>query len=369
MAVTSGLIAALAGAVFAYALYRFLVPRKDAREPPYISSPIPLIGHLLGMAIQGADYFRKLDDQYHQSIYTLPMLNGRMYMICDPSWVNPVYRAHKTLSFHHLVARAMRCIFGMDETAMKIINHNKDGEDGTRSGLLLEGHDMMGAALAPSPDMDATTEAVINEEAKRVNNLAREGATHEIKLWSWIRENFSMASVDSLYGPDNPYQLHKGLLDDFFLWDKTSMYFMLVPWPSVLIAGAYRARQRVFDAWTEWVKKERYKKSSVFVQKRADFNLNRFGFSAEMYAHGEASMNFGALSNTIPSGFWLLSYIFSDPQLLAEVRDEIDKCVLQAGSNKRIINLASSEVWLTAQSSIPPSHTLVSVEHRLQDPE
>ena len=74
MAVPSGLVAALAGAVFAYALYSFLGSKRDPREPPYITSAIPLIGHLLGMAYQGADYFRILDEQYHQPIYTLPML-------------------------------------------------------------------------------------------------------------------------------------------------------------------------------------------------------------------------------------------------------------------------------------------------------
>lgn len=341
MATFNALVAVVAGAIFVYALYNFLTPRKDAREPPYVWPSIPSVGHILGMAFQGSDYFLKLDKQHHQPIYTLPMLSGRMYMICDPAWVSAVLKAHKTVSFRHLVVQGMQHMFEFDQPALELISHNKDSEDGTRSGLLPENHDMMRAALATGPDMDATTLAVLHEEASRVNRLAKEGATHEVQLWSWVHEHFSMSSINALYGPDNPYQLHKGLLDDFHKFETASTLFMLLPWPSVLITRAYKARQRLLDVWAEWVKEERFKKSSALIQKRADFHLNRFGLSKEMYGHGEASMNFGALSNTIPSGFWVLSYIFADAELLREIRKEVDNCVSKVESNKRVISLTN----------------------------
>lgn len=38
----------------------FLTPKKYAREPPYMPSSIPIIGHLIGISTIGADHFEKL---------------------------------------------------------------------------------------------------------------------------------------------------------------------------------------------------------------------------------------------------------------------------------------------------------------------
>jgi len=38
----------------------FLTLKKDAREPPYLSSSIPLIGHLIGITTLGAQHFEQL---------------------------------------------------------------------------------------------------------------------------------------------------------------------------------------------------------------------------------------------------------------------------------------------------------------------
>lgn len=38
----------------------FLTPKKDAREPPYMPSKIPIVGHLLGISTIGAQHFEEL---------------------------------------------------------------------------------------------------------------------------------------------------------------------------------------------------------------------------------------------------------------------------------------------------------------------
>ena len=68
--------------------------------------------------------------------------------------------------------------------------------------------------------------------------------------------------------------------------------------------------------------------------------MAKFHLSKKMYAWGEASLLFGALLNTIPTAFWLISWIFEDPELLIDIRREVDDCTTASASdqNRRIIN-------------------------------
>ena len=55
-------MATLAGGVIAIiALQRALRIQKDPREPPYIPSAIPFVGHIINLLIGGANYFAKLE--------------------------------------------------------------------------------------------------------------------------------------------------------------------------------------------------------------------------------------------------------------------------------------------------------------------
>lgn len=52
---------------------RLLRLKKDPREPPFISSKIPVIGHLIGMITGGADYYGKLE--YLSTQHRLSLVN------------------------------------------------------------------------------------------------------------------------------------------------------------------------------------------------------------------------------------------------------------------------------------------------------
>jgi hypothetical protein len=124
-------------------LQHFLTVRRDAREPPFVYPRIPVIGHLLGMMTQGSDYFHKLESRHHQALYTLPILNGRMYLATSPEWAQAIHKSHKSIQFNTLVAQAMKSLFLMDEDAMTVINQNLNNEDGTKEGVMVEVHDMV----------------------------------------------------------------------------------------------------------------------------------------------------------------------------------------------------------------------------------
>lgn len=80
--------------------------------------------------------------------------------------------------------------------------------------------------------------------------------------------------------------------------------------------------------------------TSQLIKNRAEINLGKFNMSKKMHAFGDSSLLFGALLNTIPATFWLISYIYEDGELLDEIRHEVDECVTIPASepNRRIMN-------------------------------
>ena len=209
-------------AVLIALIQRFLTVQKDTREPPFLYPRIPLFGHLLSLIQDGADYFHKLEKRYHQSLYTLPILRGRMYIVSSPEWAQTVHKSHKSLYFHTLVAQAMKNLFLMDEVAMKTINDNANGEDGTRRGILNEVHDNMYATLAPGPSLDELNKSILDQILPDINGLAQGGPSH-VKLWDWLRHHFSIASVTAIWGPRNPFVLYPDVEPAFWEFEANAM--------------------------------------------------------------------------------------------------------------------------------------------------
>ena len=236
-------------------IQRFFMVEKDQREPPYVKSKIPIIGHLVHYMREGADYFGRLERRHHLGLYTLPMFKSRMYIVTTPEWANAVHRAHKTIYFNTLIAQAMKSLFLMDDPTMDMINDNLNGENGNREGLIFEIHDMMLATLAPGSDLDDLNKSILNEVAPDVNQLAV-GEPTQIKLWEWLRHHFSVASVTAIWGPQSPFTLHPNIEPAFWEFEANAMPLTMMPLPQFFARKGYQARQRVFEGFEEYMEKE-----------------------------------------------------------------------------------------------------------------
>lgn len=309
-------------------LQRYLTVGKDAREPPFIPTKIPLLGHLVHLIREGADYYSRLEQQHGHGIYTLPILVGRMYIVASPEWTSAIHRANKSLQFNTFIAQAMKNLFCMDEAAMKLINENLNGENGKREGIMLEIHDMMQATLAQGPLLDKLNKSVLETIAPDFSTLAKEGPT-EIKLWEWLRHHFSVASVAAIWGPRNPFTMHPEVEAAFWEFEGNALALTMSPLPQIFARRGYKARQQVLHSFEEYMEQEAYNdaETSQLVRSRAEINMGKFKLSTKMHAWGDASLLFGALLNTIPLTFWLVSWIFQDEQLLHEIRQEMDACI------------------------------------------
>ena len=71
----------------------------------------------------------------------------------------------------------------------------------------------------------------------------------------------------------------------------------------------------------------------------------------DQYGQLESNFALGLLSNTVPATFWLICRIFEDPELLSEVRAEIEQCIDAGQGNRRILNVAKLQTQCPLFSS------------------
>jgi cytochrome P450 len=216
---------------------------------------------------------------------------------------------------------------------MDIIWKNVDGGDGA-FGLMPESHEMVASVLGPGPILNGITNhqlEIFTDILGKVNVGSENGV--EVDLLDWLREQLSVANTRAIYGSENLFNVHPELIKDFWIFEQGLMGLLADIVPFITARKAYMARKRILGGLVEYVRRERYKKASPIIQQRIAINL-KHGISMEMAAHGELIMLFAILGNAVPTVFWLLVNLFSRPELLREVREEIEQAIAMSGEGK-----------------------------------
>lgn len=113
----------------------------------------------------------------------------------------------------------------------------------------------------------------------------------------------------------------------------------MFPLASILFPKLLRARETVAAAMTEYMRKGGHKSASALVRLRYEHHHGQFGLNLEDIARGELGNTFAVLGNTAPCALWLIYHIFSDDQVLADVRREVLALVYEEhGKDNDIVN-------------------------------
>ncbi|KAF3054818.1 25-hydroxycholesterol 7-alpha-hydroxylase [Daldinia childiae] len=338
---------AIVAAITVYFIAYQLSSRKiDPREPPVIAPAIPLIGHLLGMALLGGRYIKNLGIRNQQlPIFTLPVPGSRIYIVTDPSLAAAVQRASRVLSFNPVVPEVTQRVLGLDDATVEITRKNLDPGPGGERGFLPDIQDMVSAWLGPG---DYLSELSLDAAAEMKNEIAafassptlNHGATD---LLSWVRHLVTLSTARYLYGPENPIALEPALEGSFWDFDHGLGSLLMNIVPSVTARRAYTGREKLSAALLAYLEAGRHKSSgSKIVQKRVDIALEH-GWAMPAIAREELSFLFAGIVNATTSTFWILLHLYADPTLLATVRQELES-VLSARTDKPSYNLCVADL-------------------------
>ncbi|KAK4449078.1 cytochrome P450 [Podospora aff. communis PSN243] len=326
-----------AAAVIAILLHLLAIPNVEPREPPLVKPRIPLIGHIIGLIRYQAEYHMMLRRRTQKPIATLPMLNGKMYAIWDPTLVAAGLRSK------HLSTTPQ--IISITKPLARITDHT----DAVLKGA--DGEKLVQDVLACMPP------AFVGESLKRMNGvalshlegyfngLANGGEETVPSVWMWIRQLMAEPTGKAVFGNWNPFVKEPGF--NQAIWDLEHDLLKLTTGvlPSVIAPAGHRARALIARVLTEYYsgKNDQDPSASVFVGARATALRNR-NISDEDIGKIEMMVPFAALTNTVPSLFWLFSFIVSRPDLMLQLRDEVERGIVKREGDEVTVTASTSAI-------------------------
>lgn len=135
------------------------------------------------------------------------MANRKVYVLWDAPLINAALR-HKNLTFDILSMEFAQRVFGLSDTAMKVV-WGPDGDIATsiapRTLHLMKGA-MQGQHLYR---MNASALKYISDE---LNGMSKDGLQIP-NLYRWLRRFMTLATSEGIYGNDNPIRHDESLID------------------------------------------------------------------------------------------------------------------------------------------------------------
>jgi cytochrome P450 len=189
------------------------------------------------------------------------------------------------------------------------------------------------------PGLDIANRNMVNNLVKSVDELtSMSGKTFD--LYAWVKHSIAIASTDAVWGEKNPI---RDPANEAAFWNFDSYLRLLVfkIFPSVIARRAYLGREKVVAAFVKYYNEGGQHLASELAQARWKVQHDD-GASTEDIARMETATVLGVVSNTTPSSFWMLFDVYSRPDLLTQLRDEVRQHALKKNSaGETIIDLAA----------------------------
>ncbi|TGO89409.1 hypothetical protein BPOR_0111g00190 [Botrytis porri] len=326
-----------------YLLLNFLCSVCDPLEPPMAATRIPYIGHILGFARQKFNYYVDLSQTTGLPILTIRVPGAKMYIVNTTELIQAVQKLPKKLAFPPISAKFANRLCGVSRKARDVLAVNVNG-DGGDWGLNMEATHVMKRATAPGPGLDGMNRVMIGIVAESLDGLIGEGRENvEIGLHMWLRGLITMATTESVYGPRNPYRDVK-VQKSFWEVESQMMRLLIGILPSVFARKGIAARRRVTKAFESYYAGSDFKDASLLAQARLEVNM-KHGIPMKDVARYETVIGVAIIVNTAPALFWLIFFIYSNPELLEEIRGEIEAIVETSfnedGSSTRSLDITN----------------------------
>lgn len=256
-----------------------------------------------------------------------------MYIVTKPELIQQVQKQHHTLAFPPVEAKFATTVIGLSKEGQAVLERNLNGDEGDH-GLSMETYAAMRAALHPGSALDDMNRAMLAEIKVSLDELAPGNRKKQFGLFSWLRDNLTLATTRAVYGPLNPFD-DNGIRDAFWEFEAGLMQILVGFIPSITARKPVAARTKAVRAFEKYYEAGGIDKASAYARYRHEVEVNN-NFPAEDCARSSVGGTVALLVNTVPSVFWALLHIHAHPGLLGQIRDEVDDCTHTDGTTKTI---------------------------------
>ncbi|KAI3552759.1 prostacyclin synthase [Colletotrichum abscissum] len=292
-------------------LVRSVWPKvPDSQEPPALQPKIPFIGHLIDLIQMGYKQHVKNHEKFNMTAYSLPILGSKLYVASSPQLASSIFQK-RTLSFEPLIDTFVRTLVGMEGRGMDLWTNPE-----FRTAIFK----VLYKGLAGPSLIDLTRSGVSNL-ATSLDEIPFDQLEPR-DFYCWTRETVSRAVMRGFYGKLSPWE-NSGVMQSFWIYHDDMHRLFPGFAPSVIASKAFKARTEVIEALEAYIKRE-----EDFGAEVPQFTKDRFGAERKfgMSIHNSAKIEIllaTALANISTLVFWLLSNIYSQPNLLASIRTEL----------------------------------------------
>jgi hypothetical protein len=245
------------------------------------------------------------------------MLNAKTYVVTDPVLAVAVQRAAATLDFDELVVSITPFLIGSSAETKRILKDHTAKQEG-RTRMIARSHSVINPPFAAHKIADVS-QIQLSHFNDFVNNI-KDG--EDVDIYKSLKSEIASASMNSLYGPQNPFALHPELVEKYWDWEDGSIAYSVGILPSITARKAYLGIEACVKGWVEYTENGRHAQAQPFLQERIKMHYAE-GISPYEHARLEHAISLGFISNAGITSFWMINNIFSRPELLHDLREEI----------------------------------------------
>ncbi|KAK6509867.1 hypothetical protein TWF481_004595 [Arthrobotrys musiformis] len=285
----------------------------DPKEPPIVAPSIPLIGHLIGFIRHATGYAAIISAHHAEEIFGINFFNFRIYIINSRHLI-PAVQKNKSLSFAPFQKQFADALTRPSKHTLDLFDTDHIHEI-TRIQL---------AAWTPGKDMDhqitRAADTLMFEMERLCEQISRQGSA-VTDFFEWTRYTNMIAATNGIYGSANPMR-DPEIWGAFLGWYPNLMKH-LSGYPSFLLKESSKARDKFLGSFSQYLQNDHSDAGEVIFARERLFARDQV--PARDMATSQALFTVGLIGNLSPTVFWTVWDIFSRPQLLAEIREELER--------------------------------------------
>jgi hypothetical protein len=292
----------------------------DSHEPPLLKPGIPFIGHLIGLMRHQKHYFEILKEKYGLPIYTLPVLNGKIYVVTSPELAQSFMRVGKEFDFEQFLVNVVgKNLNDFSPKAMKI--WSRIPEDKRQPYPIQDASKVMNKQLSPGPHLH---HMILAANSKFADMLDKMQCPTEDSLYIRSRNTVTVATSFAMFGSHDPLSADPNLVEAQWTFEEGSSFVLTGLFPSIFAPKALKARAKLFSKFIQYYRAGHDEDPDVSAVIKGMNKAHRGnGITTDDLGKSAIGIIFGATTNTGPNFFWLCLHIFADPVLKEEIRTEL----------------------------------------------
>ncbi|KAF3079459.1 hypothetical protein TWF569_003577 [Orbilia oligospora] len=297
--------------------------RYDPKEPPTIAPSIPLIGHLIGFAKYATGYAAIISVGRTEEIFAINFFSFRIYIINSRHLI-PAIQKNKSLSFAPFQKQFTDALTRPSKHTLDLFDTDHIHEI-TRVQL---------AAWTPGKDLDhqnvRVADTLMLEMEKLSEQISMQGSA-VADFFEWTRYTNMIAATNGIYGSANPMR-DPEIWGAFLGWYPNIMKH-LSGYPNFLLKESAKARDKFLNSFSQYLQSDHSDAGEVIFARERLYTRDQV--PVRDMASSQALFTVGLIGNLSPTVFWTVWDIFSRPQLLVDIREELERVAVTRHNNEK----------------------------------